>query len=57
MICPFCGGKSHVMRTRQRRDGSVLRFRCCTECLRMFQSVERVETRSLEQPLRESVKP
>lgn len=45
MICPFCGGKTGVFKTRSMPDSKVLRERRCTRrgCRRQFVTVETMD--------------
>lgn len=50
MICPECGGSTHVVETRDKSDGRVRRRRECLECGKLFSTTEAVNTRTYGKP-------
>ena len=53
MICPECGGITHVVETRDKSDGRVRRRRECLECGKLFSTTEAVNTNTYGKPKRQ----
>ena len=58
MICPECGGSTHVVETRDKSDGRVRRRRECLDCGAHFTTTEAANTKNYvkpKYPTRESI--
>ena len=56
MICPYCKGEdSYVSKTEHMFSGNVRRYRKCTNCLRMFSTIEALSVREKQRVRKEKM--